>query len=525
LSPQEQTGERIVGRYALHQEIASGGMATVHLGRLLGQVGFSRTVAVKRLHPQFAKDPEFVAMFLDEARLAGRIQHPNVVSTLDVVATDGELFLVMEYVHGESLSRLLRRLRKTGEQMPPVAVSSIMCGALHGLHAAHEARSERGQPLGIVHRDVSPHNIMVGLDGVARVLDFGVAKAVGRMQTTREGQLKGKLAYMAPEQLRGGKVDRRVDVYAAGVVLWESLAGRALFHGDNEGMVVAKVLDGATDPPSRYCSALAPGVDALVMRALEPDPEARWASARELALALEDAIGVASPRRVGDLVERLASESLTNRSRLVEQIESISARLAVPPDPGPGPEPAVPSPSVPEHEPEAEAPTEVSEPARAQPAAPPPEPATSSSTVGSSSQLSSISVSTPNLARALTSRRTKLALAFGALAALGLVALLAGFALRDGAAGARETGLDDAGRGPADTAQAADGGPRTPAETTVRTGPTADNTTPGTASASTAPDAGRAKSGAAADKPAATTHAHTSATGSSKPAVKFTRPD
>src|SRR5262245_3092434 len=185
---EEHPVERVVGRYALYGEIASGGMATVHFERLLGPVGFSRTVAIKRLHPQFAKDPEFVSMFLDEARLAARIRHPNVVATLDVVATKGELFLVMEYVQGESLSRLARAVMARGENLPPRIVASIMCGVLHGLHAAHEARDQRGEPLGIVHRDVSPQNVLVGIDGTARVVDFGVAKASGRHQSTRKGK-------------------------------------------------------------------------------------------------------------------------------------------------------------------------------------------------------------------------------------------------------------------------------------------------------------------------------------------------
>src|SRR3954471_4631676 len=139
---------RIVGRYALYSEIAAGGMATVHIGRLLGPVGFARTVAVKRLHPQYAKDPEFVSMFLDEARLAARVQHPNVVATIDVVATDGELFLIMDYVRGESLAKLLRTARKQGTRIPPRIAASIMCGFLHGLHSAHEAKNERGGRIG-----------------------------------------------------------------------------------------------------------------------------------------------------------------------------------------------------------------------------------------------------------------------------------------------------------------------------------------------------------------------------------------
>jgi serine/threonine protein kinase len=194
---------KVVGRYAVYGKLASGGMATVHLGRLMGPAGFSRTVAIKRLHPQFAKDPDFVAMFLDEARLAARIQHQNVVATVDVVARDDELFLVMDYVRGESFSRLLRASRKQGIDIPPRVIASVMVGMLHGLHAAHEAKDERGQPLSMVHRDVSPQNVIVGVDGVPRVLDFGVAKAAARVQVTRDGQMKGKLSYMAPEQLRG----------------------------------------------------------------------------------------------------------------------------------------------------------------------------------------------------------------------------------------------------------------------------------------------------------------------------------
>jgi serine/threonine-protein kinase len=248
-SPPDVGKPRSIGRYLLHREIASGGMATVHLGRLMGPVGFSRTVAIKRLHPHFERDPEFVAMFLDEARIAARIRHPNVVQTLDVVAEDGELFLVMDYVEWESFAKLLRALARTGEPIAPQSVVlAVVCGALHGLHAAHEANGESGERLCVVHRDVSPQNILVGLDGTPRVLDFGIAKALGRAQVTRSGMLKGKLAYMAPEQIRNADLGPRTDIYAASVVLWEALTGARLFKGD-EGAVMGQIAAGKIVAP------------------------------------------------------------------------------------------------------------------------------------------------------------------------------------------------------------------------------------------------------------------------------------
>jgi serine/threonine-protein kinase len=330
---------RVVGRYALCDKIAGGGMATVHLGRLLGQAGFSRTVAIKRLHAHLAGDPEFVSMFIDEARLAARIHHPNVVSTLDVVARESELFLVMEYVHGESLARLLRSTVERRELVPPRIGAAIVAGFLHGLHAAHEARNERGEPLNMVHRDVSPQNVIVGIDGVSRVVDFGVAKAVGRMQTTRDGQLKGKLAYMAPEQITDGPVTRRTDIYAATIVFWELLTGRRLFQAENEAAVMNAVLTATAAPPS----ALAPvptSLDSIVRRGLAREAEARFETAREMALAIEQSIDIALPSEVGAWVQDIAEQALTLRAELVGNIES-SARIE---PPSSGAHPTVPAP-------------------------------------------------------------------------------------------------------------------------------------------------------------------------------------
>ncbi len=320
-------GPRIVGRYALYAQIAAGGMASVHLGRLLGQAGFSRTVAIKRLHAHLARDPEFVSMLLDEARLAARIRHPNVVSTLDVVALGGELLVVMEYVHGEALSRLLRKLRHNNMRVPPEIASALVTGVLHGLHAAHEATSEAGEPLLIIHRDVSPQNIIVGVDGSARVLDFGVAKAAGRLQETKDGQLKGKIRYMAPEQLKRGDIDRAADIYATSVVLWESLTGRRLFDDENEWKIADAILEGAHEPPSKYAPEVTPALDAVVMRGLAVSRSERYTSALLMGEALEEAARPATVRQVAAWVEKLASNTLGERARQLAAVEGQSRSL------------------------------------------------------------------------------------------------------------------------------------------------------------------------------------------------------
>lgn len=331
--PRGSSPATVVGRYSIHAEIAHGGMATVHLGRLMGPVGFSRTVAVKRLHSIFARDPEFVAMFMDEARLAARVQHPNVVSIIDVVADSGELLLVMDYVQGESLSRLLRAQRNQGSFLEQRIAVKILTELLSGLHAAHEARNERGIPLGIVHRDVSPQNVLVGVDGVAHLIDFGVAKAAGRVQNTRDGQLKGKLAYMAPEQIRNTGVDRRTDVYAAAAVLWEALTGRRLFTGDEANLMYA-VLTVPIAAPSTVNPSVSPQLDAVVMKGLQKNPAKRYATALEMADALEAATALASSREVAKWMELLAAKELGERACLVAEVEGLS-HVSSPPGPMP----------------------------------------------------------------------------------------------------------------------------------------------------------------------------------------------
>jgi serine/threonine protein kinase len=321
----QDAAPRDLGRYRLYGEIASGGMATVHFGRLVGTGGFAKTVAIKRLHPHFAKIPEFVTMFLAEARLAARIRHPNVVQPLDVLQIDEEVFLVMEYIDGESLSRQVQTMTTTGARVPLHISVAILCNVLHGLHAAHEAKNDKGEPLGLVHRDVSPQNILVGIDGVARVIDFGIAKAADSVQITRDGELRGKLWYMAPEQLNGGKITRKVDLYAASVVLWEVLTGERLFDADNKSAVLENILHRPVPPPSEIAPDLPGDLDAIVLRGLARDPDDRFASAREMALALEERIVLANPSSIGTWVEAVSAKALAKRAARMAEIERVPA--------------------------------------------------------------------------------------------------------------------------------------------------------------------------------------------------------
>jgi serine/threonine-protein kinase len=313
-----------VGRYAIYQEIASGGVGSVRFARLVGPAGFSRTVAVKVPHPNLAKDREFALMLLDEARLAARIRHPNVVPILDVVQAAGDILLVMEYVHGEALSKLDATAKQRGEPIPLAISASLITDTLHGLHAAHEATDERGEPLGIVHRDVSPHNILVGIDGVARLVDFGIAKAAGRLQSTTDaarGEVKGKYAYMAPEQARGEPVARVADTFAAAIVFWELLTGERLFLGRTQAESLHRVLVGRVRPPRAINPDLPEAIDAVLVKALSRDPAARYQTAREMALDIEACVPPVRRSEVATWIERMAKETLAQRAAALAEIE------------------------------------------------------------------------------------------------------------------------------------------------------------------------------------------------------------
>ena len=318
------------GRYLVGPELGSGGMATVHMALLTGDLGFSRIVAIKRIHPTLAVDQGLVEAIRDEARIAARIRHPNVVAVVDVLADAEDVQLVLEYIHGESAASLMRVARARGQLLPVDVAVAIAVDALHGLHAAHRATDERGTSLGVVHRDVSPQNIMVGADGIARVLDFGIAKAQNRAAVTRDGMLKGKLAYMAPEQL-GGDATAQSDCYALALVLWEMLVGRSPFSAaSTQGETLASVLRGVREAPSAERGEIPAALDAVIMCALSAAARERFDSAHAMADALERTGLVASRSAVSATVASLASEVLEERAARMVQLERSPASGAAP---------------------------------------------------------------------------------------------------------------------------------------------------------------------------------------------------
>ena len=262
-------------------------MADVLLARTDGIAGFERHVVIKRIHAELLEEPRYVKMFLDEARLAASLHHHNIVQVNDIGEENGEYFFAMEYVHGEDARTLLVEASQRGEQIPLEHVVTIITAAAAGLHHAHEQRNLDGSPLHIVHRDVSPANILVGYDGAVKVADFGIALAAHRAEQTQSGVLKGKVAYMSPEQCNCDPVDRRSDVFALGIVLYELATVRPCFAGDNDFMTMSAIVGGKIDKPSEFRKDLPPQLEAIIMKALAKTADARYQSANELRIALE----------------------------------------------------------------------------------------------------------------------------------------------------------------------------------------------------------------------------------------------
>ncbi len=270
------------------KRLAAGGMADVLLARTDGIEGFQRHVVIKRIHADLLDEQRYVTMFLDEARLAASLHHHNIVQVNDIGVEGGEYFFAMEYVHGEDVRTLLIDASKRGEQIPLEHVITIVMAAAAGLHHAHEQRGMDGTPLHIVHRDVSPANILVGYDGAVKVADFGIALAAHRAEHTQSGVLKGKVAYMSPEQCNCEPVDRRSDVFSLGIVLYELVTVRPCFAGDNDYMTMSAIVGGKVERPSVFRKDLPAALEAIIMKALAPAPADRYQTADELRLALEE---------------------------------------------------------------------------------------------------------------------------------------------------------------------------------------------------------------------------------------------
>jgi serine/threonine protein kinase len=279
------------GKYTLFERLGRGGMADVFKGRIQGPEGFERIFVVKRILPHLSDDPTFIRMFIEEAKLSARLNHPNIVQIFELGAVEGEYFISMEYVHGQDLSATMRVLWKSFGPPHPALVSFVGREVCRALGYAHGLTDEQGRPLGMIHRDVSPSNVMLSYDGAVKLLDFGIAKAMGDApEITRNGTMKGKYAYMAPEQTEREEVDHRIDIFAAGIILYESLTGRRLFKGATDIQTIERVRRCDVKPPSFLNPACPPELDDILLKALARDPGRRFQTAVEMAEALDDLV-------------------------------------------------------------------------------------------------------------------------------------------------------------------------------------------------------------------------------------------
>jgi serine/threonine protein kinase len=277
-----------LGKYEVIRQIAVGGMAEIYLARTAGIEGFEKHVVVKRILPQHASNAAFVDMFLNEARLAATLHHPNIAQVYDIGVEAGEYFFAMEYIHGEDLLAIAQQANERNEPLSLETALTLMTGLCAGLHYAHEKAGPDGRPLEIVHRDVSPSNVIVSYDGAIKLVDFGIARASGQQTTTRGG-LKGKIAYMSPEQCRAsGPIDRRSDLFSAGILLYELTCGLPPFIGDTDYQLLDQIVNLDAPPPSTIVPNYPPALEKIVLRALARDREERYATALELQTALED---------------------------------------------------------------------------------------------------------------------------------------------------------------------------------------------------------------------------------------------
>lgn len=322
-----------VGPYEIIAPLRGGGMATLWLARRVGPAGFSRPVAIKVIHEHLAEDPAFVEMFLDEARLAAQIAHPNVVRVEELGQHERTYFMAMEWIRGAALSSLMAGLQRQRRALSPPLACAIAMEVAEGLHAAHEARDDHGAPLDVIHRDVSPQNILISVSGHVKLIDFGVAKARGRKQQSEAGELRGKLRYMAPEQAWGRPIDRRADIYALGVVLWELLTRSKLFQGDSEIELLEMVRHPSVTPPHQLDADVSEALSEVVMTALAPEANERYQSAQAFRRALANACPEASriePDAIAALLASVAQSELDEQSQLISNVTGADLSLPQP---------------------------------------------------------------------------------------------------------------------------------------------------------------------------------------------------
>jgi serine/threonine protein kinase len=281
------------GKYTLFERIGRGGMAEVYKGRIQGPAGFERVFVVKRILPHLSDDASFIKMFVEEAKLSARLNHPNIVHIFELGAVEGEYFISMEYIRGHDLSETMRAIWKALGPPRPELVAYIGREACRGLAYAHNLTDENGRPLGMIHRDVSPSNVMLSYEGAVKMLDFGIAKALGDAEPSKNGTMKGKYAYMAPEQTEGDNIDNRSDIFAIGTVLHEVLTGRRLFKGQNDVQTIERVRRCEVPPPSAQNPAVPREFDQILSKALQRDPARRWSNAADMADALDDIVHAA----------------------------------------------------------------------------------------------------------------------------------------------------------------------------------------------------------------------------------------
>ena len=319
------------GKYSLLNRIAVGGMAEIFLARQEGLEGFEKTICIKRIRPHLSSQPNFVRMFLNEAKLAAQLNHPNIVQIYDLGRIADSYFIAMEYISGRDMSRIIPKAEKAGIPFPMIYALRIASNVCEGLYYAHTKTDAYGNPLHVVHRDVTPENVLVGFNGTVKIVDFGIAKANTQLEQTRAGEIKGKLSYMSPEQAMGAQLDARSDIFALGSVVYEWVTGYKLFTGENEMAILKSIIDGKIYPPSYFKEDVPEAVERILMKALEKDKEKRYQSAWEMQFEIDTYLASSefTPSNIhlsnflkqifGDEIEREKELLIKNRDQEISQ--------------------------------------------------------------------------------------------------------------------------------------------------------------------------------------------------------------